>query len=79
MSTEQEVEDINLEGQHVGLQTNSQKLKCLHVPEKPIPKMKMKASKTSIDPITLTEGDLFDNGETVHNVTKDVLEEVRME
>jgi len=30
----------------------------------------------SIDPITLTEGDLFDISKTVHDVTKDALQEV---
>jgi len=34
----------------------------------------MKASKTSFDPITLTEGDLHDIDETVRDVTAEALQ-----
>lgn len=35
---------------------------------------KSKATKTSLDPITLTEGDLDDIGDTVQNVTAEALQ-----
>lgn len=54
-------------------------IKIPHVLEKSVPRKKMKASKTSVDPIMLTEGDLFDIGEMVHDVTKEALREVMME
>lgn len=79
MSTGQGAEDINLADDRANLKTTSQWLKCLRVPEKQIPRKKVKASKESIDLITLTECDLFDIGETVRNVTKDALQEVMME
>jgi len=40
---------------------------------------KLKASKTSFDPITLIEGDLNDIGETVHNVTMEALQQFKEE
>ncbi len=39
------------------------------------PRKKTKASKTSLDPITLTEGDLHDIGETVRDVTAEALQQ----
>jgi len=36
--------------------------------------MKSKATKTSLDPITLTEGDLHDIGDIVSNVTTEALQ-----
>ncbi len=39
----------------------------------------MKVTKTSVDLITLTKGDLFDIGKTIRDVTKDALQEMRME
>ena len=36
---------------------------------------KVKALKFSIDPITLTEGDLYDIGETVRDVTNEALQD----
>jgi len=40
-----------------------------------VPWKKTKASKTSFDPITLTEGDLHDIGETVRDVTMEALQQ----
>lgn len=79
MSTGQGAEDIDLAEEHIDPKTTSQQLKRPRIPEKPVPKKKAKASKTSIDPSTLIEGDLFDISETVRDVTKDVLQEVMME
>jgi len=50
---------------------------CVH--EKPALWKKTKVTKTSADPIQLTEGDLLDIGEAVHDVTKDAFEELMME
>jgi len=36
---------------------------------------KSKATKTSLDHITLTEGDLYDNGDTVRDVTTEALQQ----
>jgi hypothetical protein len=43
------------------------------------PRKKVKASKLSIDPITLTEGDLHDIGETVRDVTNEALQDFMQE
>lgn len=51
------------------LSTTSTQLKRLHVMEQSIPRKKAKASKLDIQPITLTEGDLYDIGDTVIEVT----------
>ena len=40
---------------------------------------KVKALKLSIDPITLTEGDLHDIGEIVHDVTSEALQDFMQE
>jgi len=53
--------------------STSIQLKRPHGPEKTAVKKKVKVTKTSVDPITLTEGDLFNIGETIHEVTKDAL------
>lgn len=39
--------------------------------------MKRKASKSSFDPITLTEGDLHDIGKTVRHVTTEALQQFK--
>jgi len=54
-------------------QTASTQLKCQRLSERTGLCKKVKASKLSIDPITLTEGDLHDIGETVRNVTTEAL------
>ena len=50
-------------------QKSSILLKCQYLNEWNGPRKKVKASKLSINPITLTEGDLHDIGEMVHTVT----------
>lgn len=73
MSTGQEAEDIDLDREHTDMETTSQQLKPLRVLKKPVPRKKTKACKASIDPITLTEGDMFDISEMIRSVTKDAL------
>jgi len=79
MSTRQGVEDIDLDAECANPEITSQQLKRSRVPWKPVPNKKTKASKTSIDPVMLTEGDLFYIGETVHDVFKVTLQEVMVE
>ena len=55
-------------------QTASTQLKCKHPTERTGLRKKVKALKLSIDPITLTEGDLHDIGKTVHDVTFEALQ-----
>ena len=55
--------------------TTSTQLKRPRVTERLGPWKKVKASKLAIDPITLTKGDLYDIGDTVHEVTKEALQE----
>jgi len=50
-------------------------LKCQSLREQVGPRKKSKASKTSFDPITLTEGDLHDIEEMVHDVTTEALQQ----
>lgn len=57
----------------------STQLKQLSVLERPAPMKKVKVTKKSVDPIMLTEGDLFDIDKTIHDVTKDALQEMMME
>lgn len=76
MSTRQGDEDIDLTEECVDPATTSQPLKQPRNPDKPVPRKKVKASKTFINPIMLTEGDLFDIGEIVCDVNKDALQEV---
>lgn len=37
------------------------------------PRKKTKASKLDVEPITLTEGDLYDISDIVHEVTREAL------
>ena len=55
-------------------QTTSTQLKCQCPTERTGPRKKVKASKLSIDQITLTEGGFHDIGETVHDVTTKALQ-----
>lgn len=57
----------------------STQLKQSHVPEKPTLRKKVKEAKTSVDPIMLTKGDLFDIGETIRDVPNDTFEELMTE
>lgn len=79
MDIGQGAEDIDLDEEGVDPETTLQQLKWPHVPEKTTPRKNVKATNTSIDPIMLTEGDLFDIDERVREVTKDALQEMRME
>lgn len=79
MSTGQGAKDTNLTEEHADLETTSQQLKRSRVPKRPVHRNNIKALKTSIDPITLTEGDIFHISKIVHDVTKDTLQEVLME
>jgi len=44
-------------------------------PKKEGPRKKSKSSKTSLDPITLTEGDLNDIGDMVQDATAELLQQ----
>lgn len=79
VSTGQEAEDIDLAEESADPETTSTQLKWSHVIEISCPRKKVKASKLAIDPIKLTEGDLYEIGETVRNVTKEALQEVMTE
>jgi len=68
LSTRQAVEGTE-EG--VDLGTTSTHLKRSSATKRSGPQKKVKASKLAIDPITLIEGDLYDIGDTVHEVTKE--------
>jgi len=57
----------------------STQLKCQHPAEQAGSHKKVKASTFSIDPITLTKGDLHDISETVHDVTSDALQNFMQE
>jgi len=59
------------------LQTMTTQLNYQCLTEQAGPRKKRKASKLSINPITLTKGDLYDIDETMHNATFEVLEELR--
>lgn len=54
-------------------------LKFQHPIEQAGSRKKVKASKLSIDPITLNEGDLNDIGETVRDVTNEPLQNFMQE
>lgn len=60
-------------------QTMSTQLKCQRSRKQVWPQKKSKASKTSFNPITLTEEDLHDIGETVCNVTTEALQQLMEE
>lgn len=57
----------------------STQLKQSHDTEHTGPQKKTKASKLDGDPITLTEGDLYDISNTVCEVTREALQEAMME
>lgn len=59
--------------------TSSTQLKWPHSVEWTRPRKNTKAFKLDREPITLTEGDLYDNDDTVREVTREVLQEVMME
>jgi len=59
--------------------TTSTQLKCLHTTERAGPRKKVKASKFSIDLITLTKGDLHDINEIVHDVINEALQDFMQE
>lgn len=60
-------------------QTTSTQLKHQHLSERTGPHKKVKVSKMSIDPITLTEGYLHDIGETVPDVTINAIQNITEE
>lgn len=69
--TEEETEE-----QHgVDPQETSSRIKRPREPEKEGSRKKSKATKTSLDPITLTEGDLHDIDDKVRDVTTDALQQ----
>jgi len=53
----------------------STRIKCPRELEKGGSKKKSKATKASLDPITLTEGKLYDIGDTVRDVTTKALQQ----
>lgn len=57
----------------------STQLKCQHPSERTRPRKKVKASKFSIDPITLTEDDLHDISKKVLGVTSKALQNFTQE
>ena len=59
--------------------TKSTQLKWPHGMERTGPWKKAKASKLDGEPITLTKGDLYNNGNTIPEVTKEALHEVMTE
>ncbi|MCY6488092.1 hypothetical protein, partial [Actinobacillus pleuropneumoniae] len=54
----------------------STQLKSLHVHENPASQKNTKATKTSANPIQVTEGNLLDTGEIVRDFTKDSFDEL---
>lgn len=56
-------------------QVTSTRIKHLREEKKGGSRKKYKATKTSLDPITLTEGDLYDIGDTVRDVTIEALQQ----
>jgi len=59
--------------------TTSTQLKRPRVIERSGPRQKVKASKLTIDPITLMEANLYDIGETVCDVAKEAIDELMSE
>ena len=53
----------------------SARIRCPRELKKGGSKKKSKATKTSLDPITLTEGNLYDSGDTVRDVTAEALQQ----
>jgi len=56
-------------------QETSVHIKCPREHEKRGSRKKSKATKTSLNPITLTEGDLHDIGDMVRDVTSEALQQ----
>lgn len=54
-------------------------VKCNRDPEKVGPQKKLKASKMSLDPITLMEGDLNDISDTVRDSIAELLEQFKQQ
>jgi len=79
MSSEQQAREVDREEDHADPSTTSTQLKRPHDPKKLGPRKKGKATKTSDDLITLTEGDLLDLSKTIREVIEDVLQGLRME
>ena len=67
------------EGRGTDPQTASTQMKRQCPSEWTGPGKKVKASKLSIDPITLIEGDLHNIGEMVHDVTSEALQNFTQE
>jgi len=59
--------------------TNSTQLKWPRAAERTGPQKKTKASELDGEPITLPEGDLYDIGDTIHEVTREALQEAMTE
>ena len=70
-----EVEEGEVEEGGVDPQTISIELKRQHPAEWAGSQKKVKASKLSIDPITLTEVDLHDIGKMVHDAANEALQD----
>lgn len=79
MSTEQDIQGEAKTKECKNPAPKSTQLKRPRVHEKPDSWKKTKATKTSADPIQLTEGDLLDSGETIRDFTKDAFEELMTE
>jgi len=70
-----EIEKEDIEQHNVDPQEMSACIKCLREFEKGESRKKFKATKTSMDPITLMEGDLYDIGDIFSDVTMKALEQ----
>lgn len=76
VTTRQGAEDI---AKSTDLSTTSTQLKQPRGIEVSGPRKNTKASKLDIEPITLTEGDLYNIGDIVHDFTREVLQEAMVE
>lgn len=79
MSTRQQTGEVDKTEEQMDPSSTSTQLKRSCGPEKVAPRKKVKATKTSVDLIMLTEGDLLDIREMIRKVMKVELQELRME
>lgn len=73
MSSGQKIGEVDREEDCTDPSMTSTQLKWLHDLEKTTPRKKGKATKTSVDPIMLTEGDLLDISKTIWEIVEDAL------
>lgn len=65
----------DLAEESIGPRTSSTQLKWSRITERSGPRKNIQASKLAINPITLTEDDLYDIGEMIRNATTEALQE----